>query len=119
MDDPQIKEDPPHPILERSWEYQIVGFNYYPSVRISGSARPGYSSGDAIAEMERLALLLPRGFGYEWTGQSLQEKLSGAQAPRSFRNGTNGPLRVAKRSNSARVSARWIASGTPAKVAHS
>src|SRR5829696_2974794 len=60
---------------------QIVGFNYYPSVRISGEARPGYTSGDAIAEMEKLAGQLPRGFGYEWTGQSLQEKLSGSQTP--------------------------------------
>ncbi len=60
---------------------QIVGFNYYPSVRISGEAKPGYTSGDAIAEMERLAANLPRGFGYDWTGQSLQEKLSGSQAP--------------------------------------
>jgi multidrug efflux pump len=60
---------------------QIVGFNYYPSVRISGSAKPGFTSGDAIREMERLAGQLPRGFGYEWTGQSLQEKQSGAQAP--------------------------------------
>ncbi|MFZ5734004.1 MAG: multidrug efflux RND transporter permease subunit [Pseudomonadota bacterium] len=60
---------------------QIVGFNYYPSVRISGVARAGFTSGDAIAEMEKLAGQLPRGFGYEWTGQSLQEKLSGSQAP--------------------------------------
>ncbi|MDA9425235.1 MULTISPECIES: multidrug efflux RND transporter permease subunit [Bradyrhizobium] len=60
---------------------QIAGFNYYPAVRISGEARPGFTSGDAIAEMERLADRLPRGFGYEWTGQSLQEKLSGSQAP--------------------------------------
>ena len=60
---------------------QIAGFNYYPAVRISGEARPGFTSGDAIAEMERLANALPRGFGYEWTGQSLQEKLSGSQAP--------------------------------------
>jgi multidrug efflux pump len=60
---------------------QIVGFNYYPSVRISGEAKPGFTSGDAIAEMERLTAKLPRGFGYEWTGQSLQEKLSGSQAP--------------------------------------
>ncbi|HAO42860.1 MAG TPA: multidrug efflux RND transporter permease subunit [Afipia sp.] len=60
---------------------QIVGFNYYPSVRISGEAKPGYTSGDAIAEMERLTAKLPRGFGFEWTGQSLQEKLSGSQAP--------------------------------------
>jgi multidrug efflux pump len=60
---------------------QIVGFNYYPSVRISGEAKPGFTSGDAIAEMERLAARLPRGFGYDWTGQSLQEKQSGSQAP--------------------------------------
>ena len=60
---------------------QIVGFNYYPSVRFSGSAKPGYTSGEAIREMERLAARLPRGFGYEWAGQSLQEKLSGSQAP--------------------------------------
>ena len=60
---------------------QVVGFNYYPSVRISGEAKPGFTSGDAIAEMEKLADKLPRGFGYEWTGQSLQEKLSGSQAP--------------------------------------
>jgi multidrug efflux pump len=60
---------------------QIAGFNYYPAVRISGEAKPGYTSGDAIAEMERLAGKLPRGFGYEWAGQSLQEKLSGSQAP--------------------------------------
>jgi multidrug efflux pump len=60
---------------------QIAGFNYYPAVRISGEAKPGFTSGDAIAEMERLSGKLPRGFGYEWTGQSLQEKLSGSQAP--------------------------------------
>ena len=60
---------------------QIVGYNGYPSVRISGEAAPGYSSGDAIAEMQRIAATLPQGFGYEWTGQSLQEIQSGSQAP--------------------------------------
>ena len=60
---------------------QIVGFNYYPAVRITGAARPASPRGDAINEMERLAGQLPRGFGFEWTGQSLQEKLSGSQAP--------------------------------------
>jgi multidrug efflux pump len=60
---------------------QIAGFNYYPAIRISGEARKGFTSGDAIKEMERLAGKLPRGFGFEWTGQSLQEKLSGSQAP--------------------------------------
>lgn len=59
----------------------VVGYNGYPSVRISGEAAPGYSSGDAIAEMQRLASELPDGFGYEWTGQSLQEIQSGSQAP--------------------------------------
>jgi multidrug efflux pump len=60
---------------------QVVGFNYYPSVRISGLAKAGYTSGDALREMERLAAQLPRGFGFEWAGQSLQEKQAGSQAP--------------------------------------
>lgn len=60
---------------------QVVGYNGYPSVRIAGQAAPGFSSGAAIAEMERLARDLPLGFGYEWTGQSLQEIQSGSQAP--------------------------------------
>jgi multidrug efflux pump len=59
---------------------QIVGYNGYPSVRINGEAAAGASSGDAIAEMERLAGQLPMGFSYEWTGQSLQEIESGSQA---------------------------------------
>lgn len=60
---------------------QTIGYNGYPSVRISGEAAHGYSSGDAINEMQRLAGELPAGFGYEWTGQSLQEIQSGTQAP--------------------------------------
>lgn len=60
---------------------QVVGYNGYPAVRIGGSAAPGLSSGVAIAEMERLAANLPAGFGYEWSGQSLQEIQSGSQAP--------------------------------------
>jgi multidrug efflux pump len=59
---------------------QIIGFNGYPAVRITGEPAPGFTSGQAIAEMERLAGTLPRGFGYEWTGQSLQEKIAGSQA---------------------------------------
>jgi len=57
-----------------------VRYNGYPAMRINGSAAPGFSSGDALAEMERLAAQLPPGFGYEWTGQSREEKLAGAQA---------------------------------------
>ena len=46
-----------------------------------GQAAPGYSSGAAMQEMERLAAQLPTGVGYEWTGMSFEERLSGAQAP--------------------------------------
>jgi len=60
---------------------QLVGYNGFLSVRVSGQAAPGYSSGDAITEMERLATDLPPGFGFEWTGQTLQEIQSGAQVP--------------------------------------
>ncbi|MCU0761412.1 MAG: efflux RND transporter permease subunit [Hydrogenophaga sp.] len=59
---------------------QTVRYNGYPSMRISGSAAPGASTGDALAEMERLAAQLPQGIGFEWTGQSREEKLAGSQA---------------------------------------
>jgi multidrug efflux pump len=60
---------------------QMVRYNGYPTARISGSAAPGVSSGEAMAEMERLAAQLPPGFTVAWTGQSLEERESGAQAP--------------------------------------
>jgi multidrug efflux pump len=47
---------------------------------ITGSAAPGYSSGQAMAEMEKLAAQLPDGFGFEWTGQSLDEVKAGSQS---------------------------------------
>ena len=59
---------------------QTVRFNGYPAMRISGGAAPGYSTGAAMTEMENLAKQLPQGFGYEWTGQSREEKLAGSQA---------------------------------------
>ena len=59
---------------------QVTRYNGYPSMSITGSAKPGYTSGQAMAEMEKLALDLPEGFGYEWTGQSLDEKKSGSSA---------------------------------------
>jgi multidrug efflux pump len=59
---------------------QTVRYNGYPAMRISGTPAPGYSTGAAMAEMERLAAQLPPGFAYEWTGQSREEKLAGAQA---------------------------------------
>lgn len=58
---------------------QLTRYNGYPAMKLAGSAAPGYSTGEAMAEMERLVAELPRGIGYEWTGQSLQEKMSGSQ----------------------------------------
>jgi multidrug efflux pump len=68
------------PVWEAS-PLQMVRYNGFPAARIAGSAAPGVSSGDAMAEMERLAAQLPAGFTIEWTGQSFQEKQSGSQAP--------------------------------------
>jgi multidrug efflux pump len=60
---------------------QSIRFNGYPAMRIAGDAAPGRSTGEAMAEMEKLAAQLPAGIGYEWTGQSREEKLSGSTAP--------------------------------------
>ncbi|MFD1712640.1 efflux RND transporter permease subunit [Ottowia sp. GY511] len=59
---------------------QTIRYNGYPSMRISGAAKAGHSTGEAMKEMEALAAKLPEGFGYEWTGQSREEKLAGNQA---------------------------------------
>ena len=59
---------------------QTVRYNGYPTMRIAGDAGPGFSTGDAMTEMEALATRLPAGFGFEWTGQSREERLSGSTA---------------------------------------
>jgi len=59
---------------------QSVRYNGFPAMRINGEAAPGFSSGAAMAEMERLVSQLPPGFGFEWTGQSFEEQRAGAQA---------------------------------------
>jgi multidrug efflux pump len=63
---------------------QLVRYNGYPAYKLSGDAAKGRSTGEAMDEMERLAKQLPAGFGYEWTGQSFEEKTSGSQAPALF-----------------------------------
>jgi len=60
---------------------QLTRYNGYPAVSVSGEPAAGYSSGEAMAEIERLVAQLPAGSGLEWTGLSLQERLSGSQAP--------------------------------------
>ncbi|MGB9713008.1 MAG: efflux RND transporter permease subunit [Dissulfurimicrobium hydrothermale] len=66
------------------WQYgspRLERYNGIPSVEIMGQAAPGVSTGEAMAEMERLAAKLPSGIGYEWTGLSYEEKQAGKQAP--------------------------------------
>lgn len=63
---------------------QLVRFNGYPAMKIQGDAAPGKSSGDALAEVERLVAQLPQGIGFEWAGQSLEEKSAGSTASLLF-----------------------------------
>ncbi|ROM83908.1 multidrug efflux RND transporter permease subunit [Pseudomonas brassicacearum] len=60
---------------------QLTRYNGYPAISISGEPAPGHSTGEAMAEIERLVAQGPAGLGQEWTGLSLQERLSGSQAP--------------------------------------
>jgi len=66
------------------WQYgspRLERYNGIPSVEIMGQAAPGVSTGEAMAEMEKMAAQLPPGIGYEWTGLSYEEKQAGKQAP--------------------------------------
>ena len=66
------------------WQYgspRLERYNGIPAVEILGQAAPGVSTGEAMAEMEKMAADLPSGIGYEWTGLSYEEKNAGAQAP--------------------------------------
>jgi multidrug efflux pump len=66
------------------WEYgspRLERYNGLPSMEILGQAAPGKSTGEAMDLMQELAAKLPSGIGYDWTGMSYQERLSGNQAP--------------------------------------
>jgi len=66
------------------WQYgspRLERYNGIPSMEMLGQAAPGISTGEAMAEMEKMAAQLPPGIGYEWTGLSYEEKKAGAQAP--------------------------------------
>ncbi|MGD9132118.1 MAG: multidrug efflux RND transporter permease subunit [Desulfobacterales bacterium] len=53
----------------------IYRYNQFASVQINGNAAPGFSSGDAMAAMERLAArTLPKGYAFEWSSMSFQER---------------------------------------------
>lgn len=60
---------------------QLTRYNMYTSAMINGDAAPGYSSGDAIRAIQEVAAAnLPKGYGYEWSGMTREEILSGDQA---------------------------------------
>jgi multidrug efflux pump len=63
---------------------RLERFNGVPSVEIQGESAPGVSTGEAMAEVERLVAALPAGFGIEWAGVSYQEREAGAQTPLLF-----------------------------------
>lgn len=63
---------------------QLTRYNGFPSFTINGSAAHGHSSGEAMAAIEKIAAKLPAGIGHAWSGQSFEERLSGAQAPMLF-----------------------------------
>ena len=73
--------------ISTHWEQgpaQLARYNGYPSISISGDAAPGVSSGEAMAELERIASSLPPGIGYEWTDLSYQERIASGQAVKLF-----------------------------------
>ncbi|HHR3781443.1 efflux RND transporter permease subunit [Salmonella enterica] len=66
------------------WIYgspRLERYNGMPSMELLGEAAPGRSTGEAMSLMENLASQLPNGIGYDWTGMSYQERLSGNQTP--------------------------------------
>lgn len=66
------------------WTYgspRLERYNGFSAMEIQGGAAPGYSTGEAMDEMERLVKQLPGGIGSQWTGISYQERSSGGQAP--------------------------------------
>ncbi|STX38037.1 efflux RND transporter permease subunit [Legionella feeleii] len=66
------------------WQFgspRLERYNGLPSMEILGESASGKSSGDAMSLMEHLASKLPAGVGFDWTGMSYQERLSGNQAP--------------------------------------
>jgi multidrug efflux pump len=75
-------------VVNSSWSLAppaVDHYNGFQSIQINGGAAPGHSSGEAMAAMENIVKqALPAGIGFEWSGQSFQEILSGQQTPVLF-----------------------------------
>jgi multidrug efflux pump len=78
------------PLSEIATPRWVVGspkldrYNGVPAMKIAGSPAPGSSTGEAMQAMEEIAAKLPPGIGFEWSGTSYEERLSGSQAPILF-----------------------------------
>jgi multidrug efflux pump len=78
------------PLAEIATTRWVVGlpkldrYNGNPSFKISGGPAPGHSTGEAMAAMEQIAAQMPSGIGFDWSGTSYEERLSGSQAPFLF-----------------------------------
>ncbi len=71
-------------IASRHWSIgpvMLSRYNGYPSLDVSGHAAPGYSSGAAMAEMERLAASLPLGVSYDWVDAAREETAAARLTP--------------------------------------
>ena len=71
-------------LVNLQWTYgspQLQRYNGFPAVEIVGSTPPGKSTGDAMNAMEEMIKQLPKGIGFEWTGQSYEERISSSPGP--------------------------------------
>jgi len=65
---------------DKTGPYRVTRYNLYPAVEVDGDTAPGYSSGQSLKTMEKLATSLPQGFATEWTDIAYQQKLAGSIA---------------------------------------
>ena len=64
--------------------YRVPRYNLFPAAEVQGATLPGFSTGQAIAAMEKILTNLPSGFGFEWTEIALQEKVASNTAVVAF-----------------------------------
>jgi hydrophobe/amphiphile efflux-1 (HAE1) family protein len=69
---------------DRTGPYRVTRYNLFPAVEVDGETAPGYSTGQSMAAMERLAETLPKGFSGEWTDLAFQQKAAGNVAGIAF-----------------------------------
>ena len=72
---------------DRTGPYRVSRYNGFPAVEIDGDTAPGYSSGQSLSSMEKLAQTLPPGFASEWTGIAYQQKAAASTSGLVFAMG--------------------------------